>query len=1078
MTRKTRKRLIRLLLLFPIALIVLVLIAVAILYNQQQRLVRMALEQLNKELPGELVIGSSDIAAFENFPYISIRLNDVQLYTSKRKTTPAAYEAERMLVGFTLTDILKQQYRAKIIVLKNGHADIVQDTVGRINVVEALTMKADTSTVDTTSAPPLDLDLKKVVLRNMRVSYLDQASQQHIVARIDRIQSAIKADSVLLKAHLSGKAVLDYTRPGDTTLFRNKHLETEIDATYNKLTQVLDLPVAKLKLEAAQFNIAGTIDRLNGNMIDLKITGDRPDFNQLFSFDPDGIKKDLKHFNYDGRLSFDGTVKGKLQAGQLPFIELNFSCADAWVHNTEADKKLDSLAFKGYFTNGAGHNLKTAELRLLNVHARPGTGIFQANFVLRDFTDPHILMQVDSDLELEFIGKFLGIKDLQRITGQVRLKMDFKELVDMSEPEQSIGKLTKGIQSELSVRDLTFRIPNYPHHVEDLNLHASMKNGFVTLDSLAFHIANSDFFAKGSLSDLPALFHHQDKPVQLTFSAHSNKMVMKELLAFDTAKSNKAKEEINHFNIALALETSVQELRHPQPLPKGKFNIKELYASFKHYPHAFQDFGAELTINDTALLLRNFNGKIDSSDLRFSGRVNNYALWFNKVKRGKTVIAFDLKSTRLAMRDLLGRYSREYVPKGYHEEVANNLWLRSKTELKYDSTFRFANIRIANISGELTKHPFRIDSLSGNIKMGADHFVRIDTLRGKIGRSDFDISMRLYTGKDSARKAKENYLQFHSRFLDVDQLSNYKFTDADAPLPDSLLVAQAPVKATTVSNTSHAANFNIFNIPFINFRATVAIDKIKYQRLWIKNLFTNARMQENQQLYLDTLRMDMAEGNIAARAHFNGSNAEKINLRSRITVRDVNLEKMLLKLDYLGQDYVINKNIRGKLTGQIRSYVQLHPDLTPVLEHTEAHLDVDIHDGVLVNFAPMQAMSSYFKDKNLNLVRFDTLRNKLTFKDGALTIPSMNINSSLGFLEISGKQSLNMNMEYFVRIPLKMVTQVGWRMLFGKKQEEVDTDQVDAIEYRDKDKKVRFLNVAISGTPEEYKVKLGKAKKS
>jgi hypothetical protein len=121
-------------------------------------------------------------------------------------------------------------------------------------------------------------------------------------------------------------------------------------------------------------------------------------------------------------------------------------------------------------------------------------------------------------------------------------------------------------------------------------------------------------------------------------------------------------------------------------------------------------------------------------------------------------------------------------------------------------------------------------------------------------------------------------------------------------------------------------------------------------------------------------------------------------------------------------------------------------------------------------------MSSYFKDKNLNKVRFDTLRNKLSFQNNTLSIPSMNINSSLGFLEISGTQALNKQMEYYLRIPLKLVTQVGFRKLFGKKQEEVDPDQVDAIQYRDKDKKIHFINLKITGTPDDYKMGLGKAK--
>jgi hypothetical protein len=1076
MASKIRKRLIRFILIPVISLIVLVLAAVAILYSQQERLVALAVKELNKQLPGELVIGGSTISPFQNYPYISIGLKNVQFYASKSKTGKPIYEAERMYIGFSLPDILKQKYRVKGILLKNGHLDLVQDISGKLNIVEASRLKQDTTAVADTIATTLDLDIKKVVVKNMNISFLDKASGQHITSQISKIQSSFKADSLQIFANLQGAMLLDYTRPGDTSLFRNKHLETELQLSYDKATQLVKLPVGKLKLEEARFNITGTADLLHDNMVDFRITGDKPDFKQLFSFAPEEVAKELKHFKYDGHLSFDGTIKGKLKDKRLPLIELSFACSNAWLHNTDANKKIDSLAFKGYYTNGAGRSLQTSELRLMGMNARPDKGIFKGNFIMRDFTDPKILMQVNSELELAFIGAFLGIKDLERVTGHISLKMDFKELVDISAPEQSMGKLTQGIQSELTVRDLTFRIPSYPHMIRNLDLHADMKNGFVKLDSLSFNLGNSDFHMNGSLSDLPALFHHKQKPVQVAFNTHSNKLVLKELLAFDTAKSNKAKEEIYGFTIGLSLETSVNELLQPTPLPKGKFKIEKLFAAFKNYPHAFHDFGAELTINDTALLLRNFGGLVDSTDLLFSGRVINYQLWFDKVKKGRTQIAFDLKSKRLAMHDLLGKYSRTYVPKDYHEEVVSNLWLRSKTDLRYDSVFKFAKVKIANISGALKQHAFDLDSVKGIVKLGADHFIKIDTLTGKIGRSDFDISMRLYTGKDTAKRKKENFLQFTSRFLDVDQLTNYRLTAAEDATP-SLPAAPTP---TTVAHTTsvHAGAFNIFQIPFIDFNATVNIGKIKYRRLWIKNLSSKARMLSNQHLYLDTLAMEIAEGKLGARAHFNGSDPKKIYLRSRIRVADVNIEKMMLKLDYFGQDYVINKNIKGRLNGQIKSYVQVYPDLTPLIDHSEAQLDVDIRNGVLINFAPMQAMAKYFKDKNLNMVRFDTLRNKLTFKDGALTIPAMNINSSLGFMEISGKQAMNLQMEYYMRIPLKMVTSVGFRMLFGKKQEEVDPDQVDAIEYRDANKKVRFMNIKITGTPDDYKVGLGKAKKS
>ena len=1077
MKPKARKRLIRFILLLPASLVLLLLVAFTILYFQQDRLVTLAIKELNKKLQGELVVGGSSISAIENFPYVSIRLNKVQFYYGKQRTGEPIYEAERMYIGFRLPDILKQKYNVKTIVLKNGHLDLVQDNSGKLNLVEAFRISQDnTSPSTTTSSKELELDLKKVVLKNMKVSYLDDQSKHQYVARIERIQSSFRSDSLNILVDSKGTMLIDFIRPGDSHLFRNKHLETTFHFAYDKLDRCLKLPVGRLKLEDALFDVTGTADLQNDNMVDIRITGVNPDLKQLLSFAPDNVKKELDHFQYNGRLSFDGTVKGKLKADELPLVEVSFSCDDVWLHNTEADKRLDSLAFEGYYTNGAKRSLKTSELRLLNMNARPGKGVFRGNFIMRDFTDPKILMKVNSNLQLEFIGAFLGIEDLKRVSGQVILNMDFKELVDISVPEKTMDRLTKGVQSELIVRNLTFRIPDHPHMIEKLNMHAEMKGGFVNLDTLSFRIGNSDLTMKGSLSDLPALFHHQQKPVVITLAARSKALVLKELLSYDTTLSNKINEEIHGFNIDLKMQTSVNELLHPNPLPKGKFKIERFNAAFKNYKHSFKEFTAELNIEDTSLRLREFVGYIDSSDIQFKGKINNYALWFEKVKRGKIMIAFDLKSQRLALKEVLGPAAREFLPKGYRRELATNLWLRTKTEVRYDSTFRFANVKIANISGELKKRSLKLDSIRGNVKFNAGNFIKIDSLKGKIGRSDFEISMRLYTGKDTSRMKKENFLQFSSRFLDVDEMSNYNFAPGRSKKAIALADSLAAINA--VQPSIHAEAYNIFKIPFIDFRATVNIGKIKFQRLWLKNVYTNARMQANQYLFLDTLNLDVAEGRIKARGYLNGSNPDKIYLKSNIRVDDVNMEKLLVKLDYLGQDYVINKNITGRLTGQINCYVQVHPDLTPLLNHSEAQLDVDIRDGELINFAPIQALSSYFKDKNLNRVRFDTLRNQITFKNGALTFPNMNVNSSLGYMEFSGKQEFNMQMEYFLRIPLKMVTNVGFRMLFGKKEEEVDPDQVDAIQYRNLDKRIRFINLKISGTPDDYKVSLGRSRKT
>jgi hypothetical protein len=174
----------------------------------------------------------------------------------------------------------------------------------------------------------------------------------------------------------------------------------------------------------------------------------------------------------------------------------------------------------------------------------------------------------------------------------------------------------------------------------------------------------------------------------------------------------------------------------------------------------------------------------------------------------------------------------------------------------------------------------------------------------------------------------------------------------------------------------------------------------------------------------------------------------------------------------------MNKNLLGLLSGTVKSIFHVHPDLTPILPEGEAHLDVFITQGSLVNFAPLQAMAGYFKDKNLNMVRFDTLKNTLDLKNGKLYIPAMTINSSLGYIEMEGNQGLDLNMDYLIRVPWSLVSQVGVQSLFGgKRKEEIDPDQVDAIQYRDENKRTRFLNVRINGTPDKFSFSLGKKRK-
>src|SRR5271155_3993583 len=117
MTPKARKRLFRLIGLPLLILLILIGIAITILFTQQERLVHLAVKDLNEKLPGRLEIGGSELSVFQHFPYISIGLQNVKFFPNKADSARAIYDAERLYIGFSLPDILRQKYHVKVISL-------------------------------------------------------------------------------------------------------------------------------------------------------------------------------------------------------------------------------------------------------------------------------------------------------------------------------------------------------------------------------------------------------------------------------------------------------------------------------------------------------------------------------------------------------------------------------------------------------------------------------------------------------------------------------------------------------------------------------------------------------------------------------------------------------------------------------------------------------------------------------------------------------------------------------------------------------------------------------------------------
>jgi hypothetical protein len=1046
-----RKTIFRALIIVTVLILAVMATALVVLSQNQERITRWAIAKANEGFIGTLEVQSSRISVFHDFPYLDLDLQGVAFYADKEKNEKPLYEIADLYLGFNWLDILRSRFDVKLISLEGGHADVVQFANGDINLLLAKNILA--SEGEKTDTSLLDIKLRKLILKNFDLTVYREADSSRLAAHIGQIKLKLKMQNDLLKIDLLADGNLSLQKKGKPTFFDDKRVALDTDLDYDLAGKHLILRKTRLGLADALFGLSGRVILSDSAWCDLKIFGEKPDFSLLTAFAPKRVGESLKNFRNSGKVYFEGTISGTVSTDQQPQVDVLFGCENGFFQNIRSKTQVQDLTFTGRFSNGAGRSWATSVFELQKVSVKPDRGAFAGNVRIENFTDPKIAIALESDIDLEFLGSFLGVEGLERLRGNVILKMNFNELIDFTNPESTLVRLKQGLESELIVRNLSFTIPGYPHPIERLDLYAQMENGSVVLDTLKLKIADSDLRLTGSLNNLPALFHKQDQPIEFKVLGMSEKLNLTHLSQLEASQPPLVDEEISNFRINLAFETSVAELRH-KPLPKGEFYIKDLYAKFKGYPHTLHDIHADVIITDSTFLLKDFSGEIDDSDFHFDGLLTNYNIWFDSIKTGNTRFEFDLYSEQLRLDNLLSYKGENYLPEDYRHEVAKELKLHGLLELNFQNRFRYADLLMERVEARLNVHPLKIENMRGRIHFEND-YLTVENLSARLGANDLLINLNYFTGRDSTQRKRDNRFTLKSKHLNLDELLAYN---------------PAPGKPK-----NHAKAFNIFEIPFTHMTFGADVKWLKHHQIEISNLKFAGRTTPTHYLFIDTLDMRIAQGSFALAGYLNGSDPKKIYFKSTTRLHQLDLDNLFIKFDNFGQDVLANNTLHGLLSGTITSTFQVHPDLTPILPSGEAQLGISILRGSLVNFAPLQAMSSFFRDRNLTNVRFDTLQNNFELRNGTLTIPPMTINSTLGFIELEGTQTLDLKMNYLIRVPLQLVTQVGFQKLFGgRRREEINPDQEDAIQFRDRDRRVRFLNVRVTGTPENFQFALGR----
>lgn len=1045
-------------------------IAIGIVYWKQDQLVQYVLDTFNEDFVGEIEIRDSHISPFANFPHITIDLEGLKVWEGKDKhDIRPIVEVEDAYVGFQFWTILRGKLDIDFIHLEKGELDLIFHCDGSLNVQNALSSPKEIKVEDI--AEEFHLHLKSIEVKDLDVHKYDERTGLDVEAYLNEAEASFKSSVGHTGIELESQMLVNVIDNGDTTVIRHKHIFMDTHLDYVEETNVLTINPSQITLEHGDFSMDGMV-ALDSLDMDVKIHGNKPNFDLFIAFAPEELIPTLELYDNAGDIFFEANIKGKAANG-MPAINVEFGCDKAYLKNNTTDKKVTEMHFDGHFSNTLNekHDLTAMEFSLRNIHAVPEAGYFDGNINVKNFKSPDIEMDVRSDFSLDFLSKFFNIPNLSDLGGKIVLSLKFHDIIDLRNPELAIQKLNEAYEGKLEIKDLTFKQGMFYLPLDKANAKIHMEGHEAIIDYFDVLVGQSDLHIDGKVDDLPAILHHTDKEVDCQLNITSKLIDLAELTAqrgtIDTTKKdNPVDEQFQNLRMKLEFRSSAKAMTEFKYLPQGEFFIQDLFVDLKHYPHTLHDFHADIYIDENDLRVMDFSGMIDKSDFHFIGKLHDYGFWFSEALVGETRVDYDFTSAHLRLEDLFAYKGENYVPEDYRHEELSELKIHGIALVNFDHAFKSADMRLTQVDAKMKIHPLKFRNFKGRVHYEDQH-IQIDTLFGQIGKSSFLVDLNYYLGKDEEIRKRDNHLGLHAARLDMDELMNYSAPPSDAPV-------------------DHEAGFNIYDLPFSPMTFDVDIRHLNYHKYLIHNFEAKLKTTRDHHVNIEKLALDAAGGHWEVTGTFDGRNRDRIFLDPTIKVKNVNLDKLLFKFDNFGQDHIISENLHGILSGTITGHIHVHPDLVPKIDDSELHLDIEVLNGRIENYAPLEAMAEYFADKNMSAVRFDSLRNHIDLKDGVLNIPNMTLNTTLGHMDFSGQQTIggNYDMEYYVRVPMKMVTSIAKQKLFGKKDKKEAEDaadlasEEDEIIYKHQDKRTRYLNIKITGNAEDYSIGLGKDKRN
>ncbi len=217
--------------------------------------------------------------------------------------------------------------------------------------------------------------------------------------------------------------------------------------------------------------------------------------------------------------------------------------------------------------------------------------------------------------------------------------------------------------------------------------------------------------------------------------------------------------------------------------------------------------------------------------------------------------------------------------------------------------------------------------------------------------------------------------------------------------------------ASTTANDDAGAAF-----PPVNLQLGLEVGRL----YWYDYRFNNLKTQLSgnpQNLRIRLEEVDLAGGKLSGLLQWDEL-PQFYRLQGSVRGRNTQIQQLFAQFNDFGQDFLTQKHLSGRLNSSTTLLLYFDKNFNLLPQKMEVLADLDLEQGALTQFEPMNSLSRFVDAKELQNLRFQRLRNHIEIRNGKISVPEMDINSNATHLAIAGEHTLDNAYKYYIQVSL------------------------------------------------------------